>query len=562
MGVPRIPAWTLKLLAASLLAAILPAGAQPAATDPLEGFVLDRYGRPASGIEVMLTWRRMSTPDTKLLATVKTDSAGHFSFPARPPRRRLEDVTIVAFGPSGEAAYGFVPGSAGALRLRLPSTSTCRVHVTDKSGRPAAGQTLDILPMGIGPPELRRRFRRTADRDGLITLTYNAKQQLFVTCPEDSTDAYNAWTVNFPAEGATRDWPINLSPACSIGGRVVSGPSDEPVPGVEVEATLQGNGGQPTWRAVTGVDGRFAIKKIWPGSYGLAIRNCEFSAHHVPDWLHGIEVKPGDSVDLHDLSIEKPAHLRCAVYNSRSHKPVVGAWVNATWAFDPIGETDENGIADLVVRAGEATVTIGGLAKRCTLTPDRLSEVEFEVEPDAPHTNELLPSAFAKVIDPEGRPVPFAIVDSSDSDECVLTDAQGNFDLRCFNPNMTIRVRKGALATRTPVGSGSDTAEGPKVFRLERGVLGSARGRVRGADGKPLADANVDILRDDPHWYWTPFETITTGPDGGFTVGDLWPGVRFRIVYRGQGSEWFTLQTGEVKGLGNLRLAALPKEGD
>jgi hypothetical protein len=231
--------------------------------------------------------------------------------------------------------------------------------------------------------------------------------------------------------------------------------------------------------------------------------------------------------------------------------------------FQWLHETARNGISDTVIQPGAYKIEVNGVSKPCIVRSGKTIELAFNVKPLPPEhdrqmSSEVFPTRFAKVVDPRGRPVPFAGIESGGFDEEMTTDSRGLFDLNGFNSGEKIRVKKAPLATRGSLVT-SDKLTGPTVvLRLESGVLGQVSGRAVDSAGHPRAAAMVDLVREVKDYGPIISETSTTTTGGRFSFSNLWPGARYLLKVSAPGfkpkkTKWFRLRRGEVRGFGVIR---------
>jgi len=120
----------------------------PAGSATLSGQVVDAQGRPAAGIEVLLSVLGRATWERSVLARAKSDRDGRFRIdvPAeKDPERAFFPVALWAYAPgAGPVGQMFRPSAlpaAGSMQLKLGGPRTSRFAWSDLMGTrwPARG---------------------------------------------------------------------------------------------------------------------------------------------------------------------------------------------------------------------------------------------------------------------------------------------------------------------------------------------------------------------------------------------------------------------------------------
>ncbi|HTW94855.1 MAG TPA: carboxypeptidase-like regulatory domain-containing protein [Tepidisphaeraceae bacterium] len=144
-----------------------------------------------------------------------------------------------------------------------------------------------------------------------------------------------------------------------------------------------------------------------------------------------------------------------------------------------------------------------------------------------------------KVVGPDGRAGADATVSVAFGEgpnlrppETIQADGQGEFmvDLNENSGPVGLRAMSGTTATPQATVVQLPVSE-PVVLKMAANVLGIAGGRVVDSDGKPLADASVElIVRLEPCPFGMGNDAGLTDRNGRFEVRSLWPDGNYSIA--------------------------------
>jgi hypothetical protein len=170
-------------------------------------------------------------------------------------------VTAVATGYAKASERATVPGG-GEVLLELAQSSFIEGHVLASDGKPAAGAM--VVATGGREP-----VTGTASDTGSFSLEVPPRTwDLSARKGEESGRADAAVTV---AAGATaRAIKIQLGPAASIAGTVVTAATQAPVPGAQIALSPHGADGA-SGLATSDASGAFTIGGLAPGSYDAVV---------------------------------------------------------------------------------------------------------------------------------------------------------------------------------------------------------------------------------------------------------------------------------------------------
>ncbi|TWX40078.1 carboxypeptidase regulatory-like domain-containing protein [Frigoribacterium sp. ACAM 257] len=232
----------------------------------LEGTIVDERGVVVPERELQVIAEDTDTP----FATTTTGADGTFTFPGLDPDRVYSVIDVT----SGESTEFLAPGDFGTRAVPdAPETVDVTGTVTAPDGTPAAGQTLDFVPVADDPADQTARpdVSVVTDADGGFAadgLTPGADYLVIV-----GDDAENPVEFTAPEVGEASA-PVGLvvptAASVAVDGTVVD-PAGVPAPGVAV-SVLPVDGDAPVATTTTGPDGRFVVTDLVPGTtYRLAV---------------------------------------------------------------------------------------------------------------------------------------------------------------------------------------------------------------------------------------------------------------------------------------------------
>ncbi len=335
------------------------AQAPPAAPVKIElaGVVIDAQGRPAAGVEVLLSSLHRIGGKISTLARTTTDAQGRFRHEAPPSEGRpgaIEIWTLWAYRPGASVAVQAVGSGPGVdlkppgtpIRLTLGPARSAAIEVLDPIGRPVEGAVVRpgylLLTADRGggksiayapqiPREIVDRIAARTDARGRVVLA---------GLPPDALS--NLVRIEAPRSGeqtvlpaAVKDGRLTarLAPIGRFAGRVL-GPDPGRARGIRIEVTTSGNGPgrgrfDPEGHAEAVIDelGRFEIPAVAVGQVRLTLHPRDGQPERdLP--TAGVVIEAGKSCDVL-IPLPGANHLRTVsgrVLN-RHGRPVAGAVV-------------------------------------------------------------------------------------------------------------------------------------------------------------------------------------------------------------------------------------------
>lgn len=550
----------------------------------LTGRVQAPDGKPIAGAAV--TWVRREDRETLSVATVKTDGKGIFRFEQAARLRRPDTRSQLLVEASGWGlTFQDVPEKDDDLEVTLVPATTARITFFDPQGKPAPRLRVHLrflsgenhrfafLPQNLGD-----RFTYHTDEQGAVTipsLPQGWQLRLEVSDVRFAQLTYeNAVPLNKGSQTTAK--PIRLQPGSSVRGRVTYGLTGKPAVGVRVGAQGVGaerGGGE----AVTDAAGRYHLKQLAAGTYNIAL---DLKGELAADWTARAHEKayvgPGERREGLDFTLIRGALIQGKVTAADTGQPVPGAHVGVYGPAHPRSgawvqgvQTGPDGTYRHRVPEGRQYLYISGVppgflrpakpGQELTLKDGESRSVSFQL----PRGPQVKP-ARGRVLGPDGQPVAGAEVTVSPlerfpgGDTTLKTDDQGAFTIeeRFLSQPVTVRARLGEMATpKGTVVSGGETV----TLRLEKGVLGSIAGRVTDANGRPLADAELYLIK----WVYdsgTQGARTRTDAQGRYAFPGLSTDLRYSVLASAEGfgqrySPTVALRPGEALKVDDLSLS-------
>ncbi|WP_375758841.1 carboxypeptidase regulatory-like domain-containing protein [Corallococcus exercitus] len=512
-------------------AAQLPARVAPGET-PLElelakatvirGQVIDEYGRPASGVSVLVQ------PTGEV---VNAGEDGRFT--AQVPMPGL--YTLHAH--HSEWGGGSVQATAPATDVTLSLEAKAGADVTVSSG----GRRVEGADVVMwADPENIFRSDRPSGPDGVVPMrglppgTY----QLMASHPEYLQSGPKAVTVQ---DGARQQVTVELEAGAQLVGDVVD---EDGQPVVGAAMSVSPRVAEPTQ---SDSSGHFEFRALRPDrTYAVEARHAGYEVMERPQGKAG-----GPPVRV---KMRKRSTFRGRVVDD-SGQPVRRFRVDEHDVNSPDGrfELPLSTAGDRLIVAVDAAGYEPQVVDRPSSPPDMGDIVLVKA-----------PSVSGRVRDASGGPVPDAVVTCDVCDGSVLSGPDGTFTLASppFVPRFTVSARKGKVSGTQEVPRGSTA---PVELTLKPATR--LTGRVYLANGQPAAGAQVEGLNADRS------ETVSliTGADGRYSA-DLSPGsYRFVVGPRGGMGEPavvvqvagadMTLDLGPVPGTGSVTVLLQPERG-
>jgi protocatechuate 3,4-dioxygenase beta subunit len=488
----------------------------------ITGQVIDEYGRPASGVSVLIQ---------PTGAVTNADDEGHFR--AQVPMPGL--YTLHAHHSEWGGGTLQTPAPATDVTLSLEAKAGADVTVSS-GGRRVEGADVVMWP----DPENVFRSDRPSGPDGVVPMrglppgTY----QLVASHPEYLQSSPRTVTVQ---DGARTQVAVELEAGAQLTGDVV----DED--------------GQPVVGAAMSVAPRVA-EPVQTDSSG----HFEFRALR-PDRTYAVEARHSNYEPL-DRPMGKPGGPPLQV-KMRRRTTFRGRVVDDS--REPVRRfrVDEH---DVNSQDGRFELPLTTSGERVIVAVDAPGyEPQVVDRPSSPQDmGDIVlvkaPSVSGRVRDASGGPVPDAVVTCDVCDGSVLSGPDGRFSLASppFVPRFTVSARKGKVSGTAEAQRGNSA---PVEVTLKPAT--HLTGRVFQADGRPAAGMAVEGLNADR----SESVSLITGADGRYSV-DLSPGsYRFMVGARGEsgipavtvqvtGAD-MTLDLGPVPGSASLTVLVEPERG-
>ncbi|HZW31241.1 MAG TPA: carboxypeptidase regulatory-like domain-containing protein [Isosphaeraceae bacterium] len=318
----------------------------PAGSATVSGQVVDAGGRPAAGIEVLLSGLGRGTWRSPVLSRAKSDHDGRFRIDVpteTDPRRPHFLLAVWAYGPeAGLAGQSFTPSalpSAGSVQLKLGGPAHTAVRVLGPDGKPVAGARLTpgsvrvaggIRPSSMFPlpNALADRLAATTDADGKGQIQGCRAEDIEAVLVEAAGFGLQGSELGAAAGGARA---ITLKPAGRLTGRVqVEDPST--ARGLEVIVLTRPRTTAGPWvtgegRTTTDAEGRFEIPNLAAGELRLNVRPPDGTKLR-PKLPTNLTIEPGKSTEV-TISMEGPPRERTVAGRvvDRGGRPVAGVAV-------------------------------------------------------------------------------------------------------------------------------------------------------------------------------------------------------------------------------------------
>jgi hypothetical protein len=333
----------------SIVLAML-AQAAPAKVE-LAGMVVDSGGKPAAGVEVLLSSLHRIGGKNPTLARTTTDAQGRFRHEAPGTDPKYEIWTQWAYRPGASLAAQAVgageglPKPGAPIKLTLGPPRSEAVEVRDPIGRPVAGAHVRpaYFPIevkrggGYGlsyslpiPVEIVERLAARTDARGLVELPNlppDGARFVRITAPRFGEQAV------MPAVGKDGRGTARLAPIGRLAGRVL-GPDPGRARGLRIEVTTSRNGTgrvgfEPEGHAEAVIDesGRFEVPALAVGKVRLTLLPRDGQPERELE-TPGVAIEAGRSCEV---SIPLPVANRLRTVRGRvldQHgRPVAGAIV-------------------------------------------------------------------------------------------------------------------------------------------------------------------------------------------------------------------------------------------
>ena len=233
----------------------------------LEVTIRDNEKKPVAGASIYV---RMNNDD-KQGGSGLSNSEGVATIRLAPGEYAMQGAYKEGYSPLREQKTVTVEdGKTARLEIELKAPPKIIGVVRDPSGRPVAGATLRICPMG--------QKETNSDREGKFEISWNPEQWGDSQKPQRVLVARHAGQ-NLAAavdiEEDTKTIDVNMTPGIEFSGKVVD-PNEKPIAGARIGVRLRVSNYESPFSddvVVTDQDGRYEYKAIAEGQkYGVSAR--------------------------------------------------------------------------------------------------------------------------------------------------------------------------------------------------------------------------------------------------------------------------------------------------
>lgn len=530
------------------------------------GKVLTPDGKPAPAARVILAFPSTERDTEPVTHATRTADDGAFTFRDIPTPDASRAPALFATAP-GYALAQSQAFSDEENELTLCPATALRVTVLDPVGKPVPGLRLTpvaVFPRGPGmnsvselPPEIARELARQTDAAGVApfdALPARSSVRLDTDDPRFARLTYSD-TVDTNDAPASPPATLRLRPGGTITGVVTFGPTGKPASGIAVGAQALSRSDSSTngyGHAVTNDRGEYRMDRVAPGDYNIFLSSN--SPDFRRDWTaaarQDVHLEPGQHLADQNLTVVKGILITGHVTRADSGEPVPHFGIGYHGPAHPrssamidIAETDASGAYTLRTLPGPNYVYV------YAIPPDgyeRPKPQEFTIAdgPPPPTVDFALPRrpgrpVAGRVLDVDGKPLEGASVSAEDpkGDMHALTvqttDERGNFYFEAVAPGTLLRAYRGTRETpeATPVNGN----EPEVVLRLEKRVRITLTGTVTDADGNPIANAKVQVLRQEGQFGLGMGKPELTDMQGRYRITGLTPSARYGVYAESPG---------------------------
>jgi protocatechuate 3,4-dioxygenase beta subunit len=512
------------------------------ATDGVEGI---------AGARLLLR----SSADELVVAEVKEDGSFEFATTVTPGPASLSVADgRFAFESGTRVLQVRVEETGAPLQLRAMNPAVVEGRVVDESGAAVAGARITATETGMLLDRLSRAGSALLDRDiGKLgdQLTRSAEGEpkpLLAVTAADGTfrvaglprgaaslriarDGYGSkiTKVSVPMSGdTTQAEPVALPRGCVVTGRVRRG--GRAVAGVQVGVVVEG----AAVVAVTGADGRYALRDLPPGDYRPAARYASFPTVRARSVA---QVEDGGEASV-DIDLPQGRTIR-GIVTGTDAQPVEGALVLLRGEQGNPVMTDSSGAFELEAPNRDVALVIGQFDRTVRRTIDVPAQRDrVEVRIDAVRTGAVTARVIAL---PGRRPLSGVLLRTTRS------GSEGPMPSRWFdldagmlrNPLFPAGTSKAVFWAEgyAPVVRDVVVRAGEEVdlgeIAMEPGS--ELRGVVRDENGAPVAGAEVFLGEEmDFFEYQSP---MRTAEDGTFLVQGV-SSAAANLLVRAAGYAW------------------------
>lgn len=520
------------------------------------GKVLTPDGKPVKGATVYyveLPIRRSGSAD---LPTTRTDDEGTFHFPHHQAGEAEFIADADSFGLSSTQPNGIAP-----LQIRLRPRTDLTLTLLTADNKTAANVRVSVrqinLPMRMSegvtynlwiPVNYRSPWSATTDASGVCAipgLPQGGRVTLSVDDERYADPSYSD-SVQLSGSAQTQGRPIQLQLAATISGKVLYESTSQPAVGLGVEARANSD----QHEAFTGADGSFVFNRLRADQYDICVNaGRELQKSWTAATGEHLAIAAGETKANVNFTLIPGVVLSGKVLSADDSKPVAGVSIGIYGPSHPRNggmpqsvSTDADGSFSVRVPRGAQNVYImsdtpaNGFGKPLddekdvTIPAGGTASVEFRLPRAAMFAEK------GKVIDPDGKPVANASVyiyfeerTNVFSQNQVVTDADGIFQTAPILGTAEIAIRAKFQDMATPKAVVVHRRDsGDLVIQLQKNGLGTVSGRVLDQDGKPLKDAQIELLYTIGRYQFGENGTACDD-EGNYKIESLWPDLDYRV---------------------------------
>jgi tetratricopeptide (TPR) repeat protein len=378
--------------------------------------VVDPEGRPVTGSRVDLVagrgnWEQLDRLLNNQGQGRRTDASGTYQGPVE-----AGTVVVTASQPKGPrrgVASAVTVGVTGAaVRLVLAGPTRIRGRVVPGPGAAAGGVEVRAIPAGAEFTAEPRAFAAAlAGPDGAFTLEpLDAGRYRITTRTVGDQGGYGPMVLGPELNGGTLDAVVRLEQERNFRGRVLVSQADGTVVPAERFTVFAPPFGEKTIEAA---DGRFSISYL--RRYGRS--SVIFTVKGYQEVVHVQSFLEPDT-DTGDVVVGRTRRLRGRVEDARGY-PLLGVSV-APAAGRVLDETDTEGRFDVAVQEGPITLRF---------VHPRWVQAKLELKGSEQDLEVRLAAGAAmkfRVVDTEGKPVPYVLLSATDGQRTVKCTSAPN----------------------------------------------------------------------------------------------------------------------------------------
>jgi protocatechuate 3,4-dioxygenase beta subunit len=554
------------------LLAVMGWGAAAGAMDA-SGLVTDTQGKPiaAATVEVVElhgvdTWPEGFTQ--KVVGSAVSGMDGKYTLSVSPPTDPADQVILralapgkaycaIMYRPDFPADQRFAGGTQrGSMRrpwfVMLPE-QTIRGIVVDEAGQPVAGCAIRCEPTrqtARSGPDGKFQIDHFTDLSGT---PFEDLRRIEFGHPDYLAERMYLRSDQYRVRQPDGTWRIMLKSGVLVSGQVTDQETKEPIPG----ARIQFDGGAGI--VATNAEGRYVIRVRADSQVSITpLRGTLTNPNYVPVERELTQTFAADKVlvvgmDFHyrkggsisgrvratsgDLS-ENPAMVALMGPPSEIRGSAIPRASSGTVAADgtfrlnaiPPGSYElrvtvrPSGSPDLPVASRPVQIVAGQEVSGLTIDAPLLTAAAAGRGARGPQN---AAGVWIKVVNPDGTPVPLAVLRTGSGGGVQFTDVNGEFHVERATTSFRLAMASNYAGTLAGLAQLDRTVEpvAPTVITL--GPAARISGRVYDADGKPIAGANVQLNFGSPN-----LGSAWTDADGKYTftglVG-LQPGERYSV---------------------------------